>query len=408
MHLSTEILLMSHTHCAPATSWPRIARRTRRVGLALLLALAAASTSFAQNRPTPAPPQVRRAAAVTRAPGKWTVEVHGGVFGDAIGNGLSASDALTPFPAGAAFTTVNGLPSRAVTSWAFGDGNALFDQVRGAFASSYGVALPGIVPLDSVMQSRGIARQPAAAFGGRFSRNLTSWLAAELAFDRGPLRSSLSSGAADGLEATRASYATAWQALLATVPQTGARVSSVVVAPDEASNSQTVIAGNALLSFVRTSRVGVHAVIGGGLIVNDASDVEARLQSSYQFAVFSAFPINESESVTIRFSEKKRVPAAVLGLGATILATGNSGVRVEGRVLASRSSATTTISASASQLRGPQSLALPSITTPSIQFSSVASIRTSLSGDAIADVVTLDSTRIDLTPQVTIGYFFRF
>jgi hypothetical protein len=142
--------------------------------------------------------------------------------------------------------------------------------------------------------------------------------------------------------------------------------------------------------------------------MNDTSAFEVRLQSNYQFRIFSQYAINESEAVTMRFEEKKQVPTGVVGLGATIRVAGNSGVRVDGRVLISPYSATTTIDASNSRLRASPFLAFPSITTPSIQFSTVDGARSSLSGDPITGLVTFNGEGLDLRPQFTIGYYFRF
>lgn len=390
-----------------STDLLELARRDSRcleVVLTLFMSFSVVATAAAQAQPRP--PARQSSTAQSRNAGKWAVEVHGGVFGDPIAT--LDDDDVGALPGGTPFTTINGLPSRAVTSWVFGDGAALFDEIRRAFAATHGVNLPAITPLDGLMASRGATRKPSAAFGARFSRDLTSWLAAEFSFDRGPLRSTTSSEATSAIEATRASYTSAFQALLTTIPHTGGQVTVTGSTTGEASDTQTILVANALLSFVRTSRVSVHAIVGGGLIMNDASEFEARLQSNYQFRIFSTYPINESESVTIRFAEKKSAPAAVLGFGTTIRVAGNSGVRVDARVLASRTSATTTVDATNSRVRAAQFVAFPSITTPSLQFSTVEGVRTTLSGDPINGLVTYSNDGLDLRPQVTVGYFVRF
>ena len=370
-------------------------------------------SALAQTPTGPAPPQRPGAPAAPKArkPGKWMLEIHGGAFGDLLSNDLkfgSTGPGVEAFSTGTPFTTVNGLPSRAVSSWFYGDGVVLFDEMRRSFAANQGLTLPAITPLDGVVRSRGSARKPATAVGGRFSRDLTSWLALEFAFDRGPSRSTLSGEVTSGIEATRASYTAAFEALLATMPQTGGRVTTTVSTSPDASDTQMVATGNVVLSLVRTSRVGVHTVIGGGLMMNDGSAFEARLQGNYRFSVFSTFPINESEVVTIRFTEKKQVPVGVLGFGLTLRVAGRSGIRLDARVLASPNSSVTSIDSSASQVTTPQFVSFPSLTTPSIQFNTLGGARTTLSGAPLSGLVTYSGGGLDLRPHVTVGYYVRF
>ncbi len=57
----------------------------------------------------------------------WEVEVYGGgAFG------TTPRGDTTPPPVGTPFTTFNGLPSRTVASWYFGDGTALFNEFAAA------------------------------------------------------------------------------------------------------------------------------------------------------------------------------------------------------------------------------------------------------------------------------------
>lgn len=405
--------MLTHTPSARTLLSRRGTRRSLRIGLTTLACVAVTAAGHAQPTPTPTAPRRSTASASSAAkPGNWMFEVHGGGFGDLIGNdfklGRTGSGAQG-FPSGTPFTTINGAPSRAVSSWAFGDGVALFDEVRRSFAANLALTLPAITPLDAVMRSPGTVHKPAKAVGARFARNLTSWLAAEISVDRGSRRSSLSSDAAAAVEATRATYTTAFETLLATIPQTGGRVASTATTTPDASGNQTVVTGSAVLSLVRTSRVGVHTIVGGGIIMNESSSFEARLQSNYRFSIFSTFPINESETVSIRFTEKKQMPVGVLGFGATVRVAGRSGIRVDARVLASHNTAVTTIDASASRITaGVTPVSFPSLTTPSLQFSTAAGQRSSLSGDAVTGLVTYSGSGLDLRPHVTVGYYVRF
>lgn len=389
----------------------RVTGRRIRIVAAVVAYVLTAGTAFAQTSPmpTPTPRPSAPSARSTRQPGRWMFEIHGGGFGQLLSGQLSGqATAIDGFPTGASFTTLAGQPSRTVSSWAYGDGVALFDDVRRSFASTHGVVLPAITPLDSVMRTSGITRKPANAFGGRLSGNLWSWLGIELAVDRGSSGSALSSAVLAGADATRASYTSAFQALLATIPQNNGRVTATVTSSPEASAAQTVATASAVLSLLRVGRVGLHTVLGGGYVLNDAPELEVRLQGGYQFSILSTFPINESETVTIRYAEKKQVPAAVAGLGLTLRVAGQSGLRVDARVLASQTSTTTTVDSSAARVIAPQLISFPSLTTPSIQFNTITGARTTLSGDPVNGLVTYSSRGWDLRPHVTVRYYVRF
>lgn len=365
---------------------------------------------WSTSQPSPAQPPAAAANPPRRRQGKWALEVHGGRLGNLLSAGTSTG--IDAFAVGAPFTTAGGDPSRAVASWMYGDGVLLFEQVRASFAANHGVAFPGITPLDGVMRGAGTNRKPGNAFGGRFSRDLTSWLALELAFDRGSSRTTFADGVMDGVEATRASYTAAFQALLATIPHTGGLVAATVTPASEGgSQSQTIATASIVLTPIRVGRLGVHVLFGGGFVKNDSSPMEVQLQGNYRFSVLSRFPINESETVAIRFSEKSQVPAAVVGAGFTLNLWGPIGLRADARVLATENTAVTTVTSSATRVTtavAAQQLTFPSLTTPSIQFNNIPGGRTTLSGEPVNGLVTYSGRGYDLRPHVTVGLTVRF
>lgn len=346
----------------------------------------------------------------TDMPGGWMFEVHGGGFGELISNNINLGGAGggAAFPASTPFGT--DVTSRAVTSWTFGDGPALFADF---WRANRGPDVPAIAPLDSVMRSRATTSTPARAVGARFSRNLTRGFAAEISVDRGGRRSSLSPDAVSAIEATRASYTTAFESLLST---TGAlnpgalvdpgRVTATTATTPETSDTQTVVSGSAVLSLVRATRVGVHLVIGGGVIMNEGSTTDVQLQGRYQFQLGTS-AVDESETVTLHFTEKKRVPVAVLGLGTTVRVAGNSGVRVDARVLASRNSSTTSVDSTSRVTELSRVLALGR-NAPSLTFGGNQTSRSSLTGEPLNGLATYSGRGLDLRPQFTVGYYVRF
>lgn len=337
--------------------------------------------------------------------GRWMFEIHGGRFGDPRTDEAGADG--DAFPIGTAFTTASGGPSRAVSAWTYGDGAALFNEIRRSFASQ-SVDLPAITPLDGVMRIRGMSRTASDTLGARLSGNLTSWLGVEVSVDRGPARSALSPAVLDGLEASRASYTRAFEALLAQIPQNDGRVTTTVTTSPAGSGTRTVATGSLVLSPLRVGRLGLHLMAGGGFVVNDSPDFEVRLQAGYRFSVLSRFPITESETVSIRYSEKRRAPAVVAGAGLTLRIVGRSGLRVDARVISSEHPSTTTVQSSPSTQVAQQPIVFPSLTSPSLQFSTTAGVRSTLSGDTVSGLVTHRGGGRQVVPHLTVGYYIRF
>lgn len=342
---------------------------------------------------------------------KWAIEVHGGRFRDLLSGGSTKESRLVAFPSGTPFTTAGGRPSRTVSSWLYGDGPVLFDQVRASFAATYGVSMPGITPLDAVLRTSGITRSVGNTIGGRFSRDITSWLGLELAYDQGPSRSALSDTVTNGVEASRASYTAAFQALLTTIPHNGGAVTATTTITGGAgSTTQQIATASLVLTPIRVSKFRLHLVAGGGAVKNAVTSAEVQLQGRYRFNVLGLYPFNESETVTIRYSEKAEGATAVAGGGFSLDLVGPLGIRADARVLATKSTATTTVSSSNSRAAAAAAdqLTFPSLTTPSVQFTTVAGIRSTLSGDAVTGLETYSRSGYELRPQVSIGLVLRF
>lgn len=97
------------------------------------------------------------------AQGQWEVEFHGGgMLSNHPEDGTAALRA-----AGTSFTTVTGLPSRRESSWYFGDGALLLNQVY----TARGVSAK-ITALDPLLTSAVAQRQNGGSFGFRISRHI--------------------------------------------------------------------------------------------------------------------------------------------------------------------------------------------------------------------------------------------
>ena len=134
----------------------------------------------------------------------WEIDAHVGIVGAGFGGGTSR-----PLPSADGFTTVTGAPSAAVSSWFFGAGTALFNQVNGRA----GNPSASIVSLDQALQE-GIARRRGGINAGfTVARWLSPRLALEIQGDYAPSGIVMNNIARASLENTTTSYTEAWTQL---------------------------------------------------------------------------------------------------------------------------------------------------------------------------------------------------
>lgn len=335
---------------------------------------------------------------------KWTIEGFGGY---AFSPGAPDGDDTAQFPAGNTFTTEGGFTSRAVPSWYFGDGAALFNAVASQFGSRYNIQVPAIVPLDAILGAAGRKESSGTAFGGRITRRLTSRVALELGFQRSQADAGLTASAKAAIEASRASFESAFTGLLGTIPQAGLQVTSTVTIPGDEPVARTVIHGALNVSLIRSGPFALHVTAGVGRETASADSLDVPLHGNYQFRFFDQNPINETDNVTIHYADRESTTIGVFGGGFTFDLAARHGLRVDARVHTGRSGQTTVIEASPNVVRSGAPIALPSITTPSIQFSNTTALPTSLSG-AGGKVTTFTADSLQVRPFVTLSYFVRF
>ena len=328
--------------------------------------------------------------------------MHGGV----LRGPAPAGGAAGRFPPGTTFATEPGFPSRANSSWYFGDGAALFNEVNAQFAARFNIRFPPVVPLDSMLNSAGVGRQGGRSWGFRVARRIRPRLGAEFSVDRSQVRLRLTDSARNAIEATRTSFERAFSGLIGTIPQTGLRVMSTADI-DEAVAHHTAITGVLTIGLTKHGRMATHALAGAGRVLNRADPLEARLRGTYQFRFFDTFPVNESDTVTIRFTERDSATVGVFGGGVTADFVERHGVRADLRVFAGRSSSGTLVDASSSVQRLAPFVALPSLTNPSLQFSTTTTDRSSLNGSTTG-LKTFTGSGFDLRIVLSVGYYIRF
>lgn len=336
-------------------------------------------------------------------PGKWTIEFYGG---GSSSSGSSSGEAMEGFGAGAPFATESGQTSRAVSSWYFGDGSTLLNQVLTQFAALNGTTFPRIVPLDSALLANGGSRGSGAAFGLRIGRALTPKLSFELNVERGLAPLALSDELQAALQTSSDSFKAAFQGLLDTAPVTNLSVSSTLAIPDQ-TNAQTRIAGALKWTVFSGNKLEAYVTGGGGVIMNSGEDPEAVLNGRYTFRLFGTFLMDETDRVVLTVEQPKNNTMGLVGGGVTYDLSSKTGLRADVRLLVNSTKEVTKLTAAPVVATPTPTQVLPSVTTPGIQFSSNPNVRSSLSGpNQNLTLFTASGTNRQIS--FTLGIFKRF
>src|SRR5260221_10582373 len=117
-------------------------------------------------------------------------------------------------PVGDGFTAAGSRPSRYASTWYFGDGAALLNQIAAGFIVIPVVAR--VTPLDPVLTRASIERRRGRSLGVRLSRRGTPRLRVEFSADSLAGTVNLTDAALNGIEATRPSFGPMWDGLIAT------------------------------------------------------------------------------------------------------------------------------------------------------------------------------------------------
>jgi hypothetical protein len=330
---------------------------------------------------------------------KWEIEGFGsGAFTNAVTGGTGSLPA-----AGDSFMTTSGMQSRRVSSWFFGDGARLLNDVNAALAMS-----EQITPLDAVLNAAAMDRQFGGGGGIRVSRALTSRFSAEFAFDSSRVRVGLAGAAADGIEATRASFISTWNGLASAgqFENTAVTSSSAV----QASNGRQYVTTGAInVSLARNAKVIPYATAGAGVAINSGATVTATLTGDYQFLLGGTTPVHERDSVTVKYGVDRRSFVGVLGGGVKYALSSRIGVRVDGRAYLGPNNSSTTLDTNPAVIKQAPIGSGASLTDPGLQFSNDPSIgiRSNLSS-TVTGFRTFTGAGTQRQVRITVGVFWKF
>jgi hypothetical protein len=292
------------------------------------------------------------AAAQTKpdADAKWEVEFHAGAMA---ANHSTAGVGTLPAP-GPDFTTVEGTPSRYVKSWLIGDGALLLNQVQALDPSSpY-----RITPLDSTLTSAILRRESSGVVGLRLSRRLIGILSAEVSAEYCICRLSLKPEVSAGVEASRASFESTWNAFFADwksnspVDPAGAIASSRF--DDNRHGGEFFFTGALNVALRSHGKWIPYVTVGAGKESHYQGTPIVTLTGAYGIQkVASTSPfvpspnVGYSEIVTMHFDASPWTTVGVVGGGIKYNLDSHWGLRLDARMHLGRDSVDTLVDTSA-------------------------------------------------------------
>jgi hypothetical protein len=337
---------------------------------------------------------------------KWEIEVHGG--GLVVNNPTDGTASLPP--AGAPFTTQLGnRPSRRASSWYFGDGAALLNDVLAAFPGNLSQR---ITPLNPVLDGPLVRRDNGFAVGFRLSRTISSRFTAELTVDYSPSELRMTTETESGIDATRRSFESAFNELLRTAPVSDLAVTSRSNL-DSGNGGQLFTTGTVNVALKTTGRLIPYVTGGAGVLSRLGDRPAASLEGNYRFRLVGFFPMNETDAVALRVSAPDNDFVGVVGGGVRYLVSSRWGIRGDARWYLGKHTIDTILDATpAVATDAPTSpLALSSATTPAIQFNNTLSGpagQSNLIGPAVSGFKAFEGSGAQSHFAMTGGVFWRF
>jgi hypothetical protein len=370
-----------------------------------------AATAQSNQPPTSSSDVVQAAAQIqtpSQAPAperKWELEVHGGlsvnVYQSRGSGNLPPTGAITGGKIG-------------VSSFYFGQGAQLFNQ-NGA-GTPGALPVPTIIPLDPVLLGSVMQRQQrGGTLGVRVNRSLSHRLTAEFTFDYSPGDLVLTNTALTGIEATRASFATALERALS-VSSVASTVTSVATVINRQHASQLFTAGALMVNLRGTGKAIPYVTIGAGVVFNTFDTPSATLVGSYQLG--APGQIFGTDTVNLRYSLNSHTLVGTGEAGLKYFITPRRGIRFDSRVQVYRNTSVNLVNATPAMALRSTGSPFPLINSGALQFSSTApmtgvSISATpgaiVSGGGLAPgFTTFTGTGFPAQVSFTAGLFWRF
>ena len=329
----------------------------------------------------------------------WELDLHGGL---AIGRTPNAGSKTSP-AAGATFLLADGVQqTRAVSSWFFGDGAALFNQVM----QLRGVTTH-LTPLDESGWPR-VVRRTGMEFGARLTRVLGHRLGIEGAIEAGVHAIGFNQAGLDRIEATRAQFAAAFLAMNGS--STALQGNPTITATKALVGGQgTELITTASLVYrgdiIGTSQVYVLAGAGVATLQGQAPSVT--LVGHYRLTSQSQIAFDETDTMTLR-SQIGVSPVGVVGGGVRRRLSPRAALKIDARILMNSNGTTLALSTQPAVASGTPGAVVLNLSNPGLQFSTRSDIRTNLSAEPISDFQVFSASGLQMRFLFSVGYVRTF
>ena len=262
-------------------------------------------------------------------------------------------------------------PSRFVSSWYFGDGAALLNQV---------LQLRGIGSLHPLDRPPGwpVPSQSGAQVGARIARRLSGGVWFEGAVDVGLAPLGFDDATRDRIEATRADFEEAFTALAASAASIITASTVTSTANLAAGERRLLVSG--VVQYRGRGRV-IRPILLGGLGVSSpvGSPATLTLTGTYRFTTPAQAVIEETDMMQLRYETSNSL-VWIFGAGMMHDLSRSSAYRVELRLHASSTKLSAHLDAAPSRVTAsPGGVLVLNATSPGIQFSSSTAIVPTLS-----------------------------
>jgi hypothetical protein len=261
--------------------------------------------------------------------------------------------------------------TRFVSSWYYGDGAALLNQVlalRGSPARLSALNWPPGWPVTA--HSRG-------EVGARIARHLQGGIWFEGAVDISLDPVGFDDATRDSIEASRASFETAFTALAASAASVISSATVTSAADLDPGGRRLIVSG--VLQYRGSERVIRPVLLGGvGVSASVGSPATLTLRGTYRFTTPSQAVIEETDTMRLRYQTSSSL-VWVFGGGFMHDLSRSSAYRVEFHVRAGSTKLTADLEAEPSRvIESPGGVVVLNATNPGVQFSSSPTISPSL------------------------------
>jgi len=307
---------------------------------------------------------------------RWEIE---GYAGGLVAQPTSAGTRTLPAAGPPIVTSTPTFPSRAASSWLFGDGAQLLNGVLQDFGAAH-----RITPIDAMMAP--IETRRAAAFGLRVRRWLSAGTALEVSIE-GPAGRAIDTGPlSTAVDTSATSFLDAFHDLFAGGPFATPRIVTAQ-GTSEGPYDETAVTVAINRDIGHHPALQPYVTIGGGALLPTHFLFGATTTGNYRTAILGEVPIDETDSVSIDVTRSNTF-AVTAGGGVRRDLSSRWAIRLDARMLIGPDSTRMTLRATPSVARGTPAGFIESFTNPAIQFSNDPSTGrvSSLSGAPLTSV----------------------